>query len=117
MTDILTKGLLWLFVSFLGITFGAGLYEGRIVVPRWLTSTASGSGSHWNADAARQDDTGRRFWEFVSTAPLTLLTIANLIVGWRSLAPTRAWWLAAALLALADTLITFFYLSQTIVHL
>jgi hypothetical protein len=61
MTDILTKGLLWLFVSFLGITFGAGLYEGRIVVPRWLTSTASGSGSHWNADAARQDDTGRRF--------------------------------------------------------
>jgi hypothetical protein len=34
------------------------------------------SGAHWNAEAARQDDTGRKFWTLVSTMPLTLLTLA-----------------------------------------
>jgi hypothetical protein len=29
--------VLWLFVINLGIAFGAGLYESRIVVPSWLT--------------------------------------------------------------------------------
>jgi len=33
--------LLWLFVINLGIAFGAGLYEHRIVVGRWLTSAGS----------------------------------------------------------------------------
>jgi hypothetical protein len=27
--------LLWLFVINLGIAFGAGIYESRVVVPRW----------------------------------------------------------------------------------
>ena len=62
---------LWLFVINLGIAFGAGVYEHRIVVSRWLSSSLE-SGVHWNASAARQDDTGRRFWAFVSTVPLTL---------------------------------------------
>lgn len=34
MSNSLATGLLWLFVIFLGITFGAGTYEGRIVVSR-----------------------------------------------------------------------------------
>jgi hypothetical protein len=29
--------LLWLFVIDLGIAFGAGLYESRVVIPRWET--------------------------------------------------------------------------------
>jgi hypothetical protein len=29
--------VLWLFVINLGVAFGAGLYERRIVAPRWLT--------------------------------------------------------------------------------
>jgi hypothetical protein len=61
-----STALLWLFVIFLGITFGAGIYEKRIVVPRWLSSSGA-AGRHWNAEAARQDDTGRRFWAFVTT--------------------------------------------------
>lgn len=32
----LTHVLLWLFVLNLGIAFGAGLYEARISVARWL---------------------------------------------------------------------------------
>ena len=63
--------LLWLFVINLGIAFGAGLYEHRIVVSRWLNVSPE-SGTHWNAAVVRQDDTGRRFWAFVTTVPLTL---------------------------------------------
>ena len=52
--------LLWLFVINLGIAFGAGLYEHRIVTPDWLYDDRSRP--HWNAAAARHDDTGLRFW-------------------------------------------------------
>ena len=72
MLGTISTTLLWLFVINLGIAFGAGLYEHRIVVSRWITSSeysgSQSSGSHWNADAARRDDTGRRFWGFVTFA-------------------------------------------------
>jgi hypothetical protein len=61
--------VLWLFVINLGVTFGAGIYEHRIVVSRWLKSPGNAAVT-WNADAAREDDTGRRFWVFVSTIRL-----------------------------------------------
>ena len=102
--------LLWLFVINLGIVFGAGLYEHRIVVPRWIDT-------HWLADAARLDDTGRRFWAFVSTGPLTLLTLANLVAAWRSGGSVRGWWLAAGLLALVERLITFGYFIPVMIGL
>jgi hypothetical protein len=108
----MSVAVLWLFVINLGIAFGAGLYEHRIVVSRWITA-----GPHWNADAARQDDTGRRFWAFVTTGPLTLLTIANLIAGWNCTSPARAWWVAAAIIALADRVLTFAYFIPTMIGL
>jgi len=108
--------LLWLFVMNLGIAFGAGLYEHRIVVSRWISSSAS-TGSHWNSDAALRDDTGRRFWGVVTTAPLTLLTLANLFVASRASSPVRSWWLAAGLAALADRVFTFSYFIPTMVGL
>ncbi len=49
--------LLWLFVINLGIAFGAGLYEHRIVVSQWVTGSAQGGG--WDAEAVRRDDMGR----------------------------------------------------------
>jgi hypothetical protein len=116
MADSIARGLLWLFVIFLGITFGAGVYEERITVPRWMTSK-SGSGPHWNPDAARHDDVGRRFWGFVTTIPLTLLTLASLVVAWRAAGPLRSWWLAAAILALGDRIFTFSYFIPTMIGL
>jgi hypothetical protein len=116
MSSPIAEGLLWLFVIFLGITFGAGIYEKRITVPRWLSSSED-SGRHWNVDAARRDDVGRRFWPFVTTLPLTLLTLANLIVAWRAPGPLRNWWLAAAILALGDRVFTFSYFIPTMVKL
>ena len=106
---------LWLFVVNLGVAFGAGIYEHRIVVPRWINSGPSGV--RWNAEAARQDDTGRRFWALTSTLPLTLLTLVNLFFAWQSSGEMRGWWLAAGLAALADRVITFSYFIPTMVRL
>jgi hypothetical protein len=108
--------LLWLFVVNLGIAFGAGLYEHRIVASGWLVISQE-SGAHWHADAARRDDTGLRFWAFVTTLPLTLLTVANLFAAWRSSGAVRGWWLAAGIAALADRAVTFSYFIPTMVRL
>ncbi|MGH9202717.1 MAG: DUF1772 domain-containing protein, partial [Vicinamibacterales bacterium] len=110
-----SRALLWLFVINLGIAFGAGLYEHRIVVPGWITSTDTGR--HWNAETAQRDNTGLRFWAFVSTGPLTLLTLANLYAAWTSNGEIRRWWLAAALAALADRALTFGYFIPTMIGL
>ena len=111
----ITRLLLWLFVIDLGIAFGAGLYEHRIVVPTWITAGADGP--VWNAAAARAADTGLRFWAYVTTGPLTLLTIANLVASWRSTGPARRPWLIAALAAAADRLLTFGYFIPTMISL
>ena len=115
MSGTISTAVLWLFVINLGIAFGAGLYEHRIVVSRWISSGESGA--HWNAEAARQDDVGRRFWAFVSTLPLTLLTLANLFAAWRSSGAVRGWWLAAALAVLAERAFTFSYFIPTMIGL
>jgi len=113
----ISKVLFWLFVINLGITVGAGLYEHRIVLPRWIRSSPRDA-SHWNAEAARQDDVGRKFWAFVTTIPLTLLMFANLAAAWE-LPPSsgRGWWLAAGFLTFADRLFTFTYFIATMVGL
>lgn len=107
--------LLWLFVINLGIAFGAGLYEHRIVVSDWIAT--SPDGAHWHGDVARDDDTGRRFWVFVTTVPLTLLTLVNTYAAWQSTGLLRFWWLVAALAAMADRLFTFTYFIPTMVGL
>jgi hypothetical protein len=119
MPESISKILLWLFVINLGIALGAGLYEHRIVVPRWIDWVGSTDGlmRHWNAEAARRDNTGVRFWVFVTTVPLTLLTLANLIAAWRAPGATRSWWLGAAAAALVDRVITFAYFIPTMVRL
>ena len=116
MTSDFATVLLWLLILNLGVAFGAGLYEHRIVVPAWISRTVTG-GFRWDAECARRDDTGRRFWALTSTVPLTLLTLANLFVAWRSSGATRSWWLAAGLAALADRLVTFAYFIPTMVRL
>jgi hypothetical protein len=107
----LSTALLWLFVVNLGVAFGAGIYEHRIVVPRWI-----GDG-HWNAEAARRDDTGRRFWGLVTTLPLTLLTLANLAAAWESSPDVRTWWLGAGVVALAERVLTFAFFIPTMIGL
>ena len=77
--------LLWLFVINLGTAFGAGIYESRVVVPQWQ-----------NTPPQTWTNTGLEFWVYVTTVPLTLLTLANLVAAWRERGPRRYWWLGAS---------------------
>jgi hypothetical protein len=117
MPGTIATTLLCLFVINLGIAFGAGLYESRIVVPRWIGLGPDGVLMHWNAEAAQQDDTGRRFWAFVTTGPLTLLTLANLFASWRTSGRLRRWWIGAAVTVLVERAFTFAYFIPTMVWL
>jgi hypothetical protein len=103
MTQYVAEILLWLFVINLGIAFGAGLYEARIIVPQWVSSPS----------IYRWPDTGRKFWAFVTTVPLTLLTIANLVAAWQTQGATRAWWLGAVAAVIIERIMTFMYFIPT----
>ncbi len=108
--------LLWLFVIDLGIAFGAGLYEQRIVLPLWFDRSSPGT-IRVNREAMRSIDTGRKFWGFVTTVPLTLLTLVNLPLAWNSVWARREWWLAAALVTLLERIGTFSYFIPTAIKL
>lgn len=99
MVKFVTKVLLWLFVMNIGIAFGAGIYEARIIVPQWVRSPTT----------YRWPDTGPRFWAFITTVPLTMLCIANLAAAWQSKSSGRGWWLGAAAAIAVERIMTFTY--------
>jgi hypothetical protein len=100
--------LLWLFILNLGVAFGAGIYEARVVVPLWEKNFPHGF---------TEIETGRRFWGFVTTVPLTCLCIASLVVAYRGDGLARGPWLISAMIVLAERLLTFGYFIPTIVRL
>jgi hypothetical protein len=108
---VVDKTLLWAFCLNLGVVFGAGLYEQRISVPRWV-----GRGA-WHRDDALRDDVGRRFWGFTTTVPLSVLTLANLWAGAHAAGLLEQWWLLAAGLALAERVFTVAYFIPRMVGL
>ena len=116
MSELLIKLVLWLFAIDLGIALGAGLYESRIVVPQWLRYSEE-SGYQWDAAAAREANTGLRFWVYVTTVPLTLLTLASLGVSFWLQGQVRGWLLGAALAALVERGMTFAYFIPTMLRL
>lgn len=107
---------LWLFVIFSGTAVGAGFYEARINVPRWF-APAAGSATGVNVDAIRSDDSGRRFWAFVTTGPLTLLTLAGCLVAWSPETARERWWLAGAGVMLVERIATFGYFIPQLLKL
>ena len=98
--------VLWLFVINLGVAFGAGIYEARVVIPQWE-----------NMPPRTWPNTGLLFWIYVTTVPLTLLTIASLIAGWLTRGPMRFWYLAAACIVMVERVTTFSYFIPTMVKL
>lgn len=116
MTDKLIPLILWAYVLNLGIACGAGLYESRIEVPRWLFPGPDGS-LRWHREAAAAADVGLRFWVFVSTVPLTLLTLAGWACLWQAPEPARSWWLAAVAAGLAERAMTFGYFIPAMLKL
>jgi hypothetical protein len=115
MAQLIPEILLWLFVINHGIAVGAGLYEQRIILPQWFSR--SESGIRVNSAAMRSTDTGRRFWAFVTTAPLTLLTLANLVVAAQSEGARHEWWLGAVMITFVERIATFSYFIPTALRL
>ena len=97
---------LWLFIINLGIACGAGLYEARIVIPQWV-----------NMPPQTWPNTGLMFWVYVTTVPLTVLTLANLIAAWTDGGARRKWWLIAAVIVSLERIATFSYFIPTMVGL
>ena len=106
MRQYVPEVLLWLFVINLGIALGAGIYEQRIVISQWQ-------------DIPPQEwpNTGLQFWVYVTTVPLTLLTLANLVAAWMDRGPRRYWWLGAAAIIVVERVATFAYFVPTMVWL
>lgn len=98
--------ILWLFVINLGIAFGAGIYEARVVVSQWEGL----SPSQW-------PNTGLMFWAYVTTGPLTLLTIASLVAAWMTQGPMRPWYLAAVCIVIVERIATFSYFIPTMLKM
>ena len=110
MPPSVTAGLLWLFVIDHGIAFGAGLYESRMIVAPWIEALRCGEDAH-------MPDSGRKFWAFVTTMPLTLLTLASLVAAWHVPGPRGTWWLVAAVITLVERIMTFAYFIPAMLRL
>ncbi|MBE7174196.1 MAG: DUF1772 domain-containing protein [Williamsia sp.] len=110
-----TSVCLLLFILNLAIATGAGLYEVRIVLPLWFVPQPD-SGYAVDTAAMQKTDVGRRFWGMVTTLPLSLLTLINLVYSLTVDAPLNLWWLCGSLLILAERLATFlFFIPKAIV--
>jgi Domain of unknown function (DUF1772) len=57
------------------------------------------------------------FWAYVTTVPLTLLTLASLVAAWQDQGPRRYWWLGALAITVMERSATFSYFIPTIVRL
>ncbi len=111
----LARILLWLFVIDLGIAFGAGIYELKVEAPRWVRSTR---GSGLDGREARAVNSGMRFWTWVTTIPLTVLTVASFAaVRYAHLDhETKRWWTIAALAAAGERLVAFAWSIPTLME-
>jgi hypothetical protein len=106
MRKYVPKVLLWLFVINLGIALGAGIYEQRVVIPQWE-----------HIPPQEWPNTGIEFWAYVTTVPLTLLTLANLVAAWLERGPRRNWWLGASAISVVERIATFSYFIPTMLWL
>jgi hypothetical protein len=102
----ISRFLLWLLVVLLGIEIGAGIYEARVLVPLWSAAPPE-SLVTYNLQSLRPNP-GMNFW-IVSTPLVGLLSLANLIVAFRSGKRARKWWVTGAGLAFVMVMATFIY--------
>lgn len=112
----ITEILLACTVINLGITLGAGLYETKMVLPLWFNKPAGG-GYTVNLTNMRSIDSGRKFWGFTTTVPLTLLMVTNLVLLLRSQPPLLNWWVAATIILLIERAATFTFFIPTAIKL
>ncbi len=115
-TSRLSQIFLWLFVIFLSVSIGAGIYETLVVWPAdfgappqsiWTLS------DFWREHANLRPNSGLRFWIFLT--PVTgLLALINVIFALRSSGRYRSWLLLASVPTVIVIAITFIYFVPTL---
>ena len=106
---------LWLFVIALGLDLGAGIYEGRIVVPLWANGVPE-TLAEGNPFARVAIDAGMRFWAYMTSA-VAILAVLALLSGLTASAGQRAWQTFATLFELVSVAMTLLYFRPTLVRL
>ena len=98
--------LLWLFVINLGIAFGAGIYEARIVIPGFA-----------DAPPHTWPNTGLLFWGLRHHGPSHPVDSGQHLCGIEIPGPQRKWHLAAVGILIVERLATFSYFIPTMAGL
>ena len=107
--------VLWLFILSLGLDFGGGIYELRVLGPEWSRALID----HVPAAEAfvrMSPSAGTRFWIFVAPA-VAILAVALLVTGRKSASQHRRWRRIAGGVELFVVLTTFAYFAPTITTL
>jgi hypothetical protein len=105
---------LWLFILFLSLGMGGGLYETLAVYPNWKADpTPQGLAQKLNDSG--QALAGRRFWPLISPMT-TLLAILNLSLAWHAAGLLRTLWLTAATVIIAKSIATYTYFVPTMIR-
>ena len=110
---------LWCFVIFLSIEVGAGLYETRVIVPRW---SASPPESVWEwadlraTNAQVAINPGTRFWIYIAPA-VGLSALLAFAFSFATGGAHRKWRLIGTILALVVVAATFIYFVPNIMLL
>ncbi|WP_454194453.1 DUF1772 domain-containing protein [Nocardia sp. Marseille-Q1738] len=99
---------LWLLVIFVGIQFGAGWYEKLGIIPLWESAPPDQVLTAMEESGFKR--AGRAFWPFVSPV-VTLLSLINLFVAWRTPGPFRRWWIAGAAIMACYSATTYGYFA------
>jgi len=103
-----------LFIFFLSLGMGGGLYEILVVYPNWKNNPTPQTFSQKLKDSG-QAVAGRRFWPFIS--PTTaLLALVNLFLAWHSSGMLQTLWLAAAVAIIVKSIATYTYFVPTMVR-
>ena len=111
---MLDQTLLSLFIFFLSLGMGGGLYETLVVYPNWKTNPTPQEFAR-KLNESGQAMAGRRFWPFIS--PMTaLLAIVNLVIAWHQHGQLQMVWLAAAIAIIVKSIATYTYFVPTMIR-
>jgi hypothetical protein len=103
-----------LFLFFISIGIGAGLYETRVVYPNWAVDalpTTLGS----KLVSSGQAGAARRFWPFVSPIAM-LLAVVNIYFAWHQAGAVRLLWLISSLTIVVKSLATYAYFAPVMMR-
>src|SRR5215469_15158742 len=105
---------LGLFILFLGIGIGGGLYETLVVYPLWKRDPKPETFAQQLRNSG-QSGAGRRFWPFISPVAF-LLAVWNIAEASRAGSDVRTAWLAAAIAIAIKSVATYTYFAPTMIR-